>query len=261
MMSAPMHPGRGAIAGVVAVAAVLAASAPAAPAQGWTRPDLRPVTQPAPAGGLFVLEVAQGGGLAVVGLDAGTGATVWSNAASTSANAPGVAPELVVADGKVIYLGADGTSAALVAVDAQSGNPVWTTGPGTFTGMPAVCYDDPSAVCLSGVLASDAGEGALRFDRSSGRRLPAPHVTGPGPRELGNGLYDIGDRHPEKLTATRGPKVAWSRPLARVFPQRGATTDYGWVFDRIDRLGLFLGSVGGTPRSGHGRVTSTARGP
>ncbi len=150
---------------------------------------------------------------------------------------------------------ADGSSAAVVAADAQTGKPLWTTGPGTFTGMPTVCSDDTSAVCLSGVLASDTGdEAALRFDIATGRRLPAAQVTGPGPRELAVGLYDTGVRHPEKLMATRGAKVAWSRPLARIFPMRGATTDYGWDFDRIDRIGLFVGSVGTTPTNRHGRV-------
>jgi outer membrane protein assembly factor BamB len=245
---------RRALTGVVALG-LLAVCAQAASANGWARTDLRPVTQPAPAGGLFVLAVAHGGGLSVVGLDARTGATVWSRSASTSDVTPGVAPNLVVAGGKVVYLAPDGSAAALVAADAQTGTPLWTTGPGTFTGMPALCYDDASAVCLTGTLVSDAVAGALRFDVASGRRLPAPHVTGPEPRELGNGLYDIGARDPEKLTATRGPKVAWSRPLARVFPLRGATSDYGWVFDRIDRLDLFVGSVGNTPRSHHSRIT------
>ena len=208
---------------IVALAAALIASAPAAPAQAWQRADLRPITQPAPAGGLFVLAVAQGGGTAVVGLDAATGATVWSRPASTSDVTPGVAPNLVVAGGKVIYLAPDGSAAALVAADAQTGTPVWTTGPGAFRAPPSVCSDARSAVCVAGVLTSDAGDVAtLRFDIATERRLAAPHVTGDAPRELGDGIYDPGVRDPERLTATRGAKVAagvarrspTARPLA-----------------------------------------------
>ena len=243
------------ISAVLALIGALATFAQAAFAQGWARTDLRPVTQPAPVGGLFVLEAAQSGALSVVALDAETGATVWSARASTSAIVPGVAPELAVADGKVIYLAADGTSAAVVAADGQTGQPLWSTGPGTFTGTPATCDDDPSAICVAGVLASDSGDvSAMRFDIATGRRLPAAHVRGPSPRELGVGLYDPGDREPEQLSATRGPEVAWTRPLARIFPLRGATTDYGWIFSRIDRLGLFVGSVGNAPSSRRGRT-------
>jgi hypothetical protein len=253
MMSDLMLPGRY-IAAVATVAAVLAAGAPAAPAAGWQRLDLRPVTQPAPAGGLFVLAVAHGGGIEIVGLDAATGTTVWTRPASTSDVTPGVSPVLVMAGGKVIYLAPDGSAAALVAADAQTGAPVWTTGPGAFRAPPSVCSDAPSAVCVAGVLASDAGDVAtLRFDIATGRRLAAPHVTGDGPRELADGLYDPGVRDPEWLTATRGAKVAWSRPLARIFPMPGASSDYGWTFGRFGRLGLFVGSVGVTPEIRHGR--------
>jgi hypothetical protein len=253
MMSGLMLPVR-AMGAVAGVAAVVAASAPAAPAAGWQRSDLRPVTQPAPAGSLFVLEVAQSGGLAVVGLDAATGATVWSRRASTSEVTAGVAPVLVVAGGKVIYLAPDGSAAALVAVDAQTGAPVWTTGPGEFRAPPSVRTDAPSAVCVAGVLASDAGDVAtLRFDIATGRRLAAPHVTGDAPRELGDGLYDPGVRDPERLTATRRAKVAWSRPLTAIFRLPGATSDSGWNFGRFEQLGLFVGSVGVTPEVRHGR--------
>jgi outer membrane protein assembly factor BamB len=190
----------------------------------------------------------------VVGLDAASGATVWSGPASTSASTPGVAPQLVIAGGKVIYLAPDGSAAALVAADAGTGALLWTTGPGTFRSPPSVCGDARSAVCVAGVLASDPGDTAtLRFDIATGRRLAAPTVTGDAPRELGDGLYDAGTREPERLTATRGAKVAWTRPLAKIFPLPGATSDYGWNFGRFERLGLFVGSVGATPKVRRGR--------
>jgi hypothetical protein len=242
------------IAAWLAVFAVYGAPACAA---GWTRADLRPVTQPAPVGARLVLYVAEGGGLTVTGLDAATGATVWSTEASTSEIVPGSAPVPVIAGANVIYLARriDG-SAALAAVDAQSGTPVWQTQGGFFADPPLLCEDDDSAVCLSGLL----GQGVnpprpLRFDAATGRRLPAPRIAGPGPRELGIGLFDPGARNPERLVATRAGKVAWSRTLARIFPLPGASSDYGWNFDRVDRLGLFVGSVGTKPRERHGRIT------
>ena len=234
----------------------IAAAAPASGA-GWTRSDLRPVTQPAPAGSVLVVYVAEGGGLTITGLDAATGATVWSADASTSHIPPGVAPLPVIAGANVVYLARrlDG-SVALTAVVAQTGAPVWQSQGGTFDDPPTLCADDDSGVCVSGLLgAGFNAPGPLRFDAATGRRLPAPRISGPGPRELGTGLFDPGARNPERLVATRGGKVAWSRPLRRIFPVTGATSDYGWNFDRLDRLGLFIGSVGTTPRDRHGRLT------
>jgi PQQ-like domain len=238
---------------VAAWLAVFAVSGAPACAAGWTRGDLRPVTQPAPVGGLFVLFVVGDQQLSVVGLDAATGATVWSAAASTSDAAGGVAPALEVAGANVIFLAARSTdTAALTAVDGQTGTTVWQTQVGTFNDQPAACADDPSAVCVTGALG--AGTPApLRFDAATGRRRHAPHIAGPGPREIGPGLFDAGARQPERLAAIRGGKVAWDRALSRIFPLAGATSDYGWNFGRLDRLGLFVGSVGFTPAKRHGR--------
>jgi hypothetical protein len=242
------------IAAWLAVFAVYGAPACAA---GWTRPDLRPVTQPAPVGARLVVYIAEGGSLDVIGLDAATGATAWSTEASTSDVVPGTAPVPVIAGANVIYLARriDG-STALAAVDAQSGAPVWQTQGGFFTDPPLLCHDDESAVCLSGLLGQGFNPaGQLRFDAATGRRLRAPQIAGPGPRELGTGLFDPGSRNPERLLATRAGKVAWSRTLARIFPLAGASSDYGWNFDRLDRLGLFVGTVGTKPRERRGRIT------
>jgi hypothetical protein len=243
------------IAAWLAVFAVCAAPASAA---GWTRGDLHPVTQPAPVGAVFVLYVAEGGGLSATGLDAATGATVWSAEASTSQIAPGVTPSAVIAGANLVFLGrrVDG-STALTAVDAQAGTPVWQTQGGVFDDQPALCGDDDSAVCVSGLLGEQATQARpLRFDVATGRRVPAPRIAGPGPREIGTGLFDPGSRAPERLVATRAGKVAWSRPLSRILPLPGATSDYGWNFGRFDRLGLFVGSVGAKPRirRGHGSI-------
>ena len=236
------------------------AASPAAGA-GWTRTDLHPVTQPAAVGTAFVLYIGEGGGLSITGLDAATGATVWSAEASTSDIAPGVTPSPVIAGANVIFLGRriDG-STALTAVDAQAGTPVWQTQGGAFDDQPALCSDDDSMVCVSGLLGEQATEARpMRFDAATGRRVSAPRIAGPGPREVGTGLFDPGSRAPERLVATRAGKVAWNRRLSRIFPLSGATTDYGWNFGRFDRLGLFVGSVGAKPRvrRGYGSIDLT----
>lgn len=215
------------------------------------------MSQPGPVAGLFALYVAAGGGLRVVGLDAATGATVWSHRASTSDVPPGEPPRLVIAGGSVVLVAPDLHGLAqLVAVDGRTGSQLWSAGPGVFADTASVCVDDPTAVCVSGALASGIVEaGALRFDLATGRRRATVHVPGPGPRQLGPGLYDAGARHPERLVATRGAKVRWSRPLARIFPLLGASSDYGWNFERLDRAGLFVGSVGTKPTTRGGRDT------
>jgi outer membrane protein assembly factor BamB len=232
-------------------------AAPAAGA-GWARRDLRPVTQPAPVGSVFVMDIAHGAGLEVTALNAATGATVWSAPATTSDIAPGVAPAPVIAGANVIFLGRDDDGdAVLTAADAQTGQLVWQAQPGFFADQPAICSDDAMAVCISGGLSFLDDARPLRFDAATGRPKPAPRVGGPGPRELGDGLFDTGARNPERLVAIRAGKVAWSRPLARIFPLSGATSDYGWNFARFERRGLFVGSVGAKPRKSHGRLTFT----
>jgi putative pyrroloquinoline-quinone binding quinoprotein len=239
------------IATAVALATVLVAGADPAAADAWARMDLRPVTQPAPVGGVFALYVAHDGGLSVVGLDPATGATRWTHPASTSDVPPGEPPRLVIGGGSVIFVAPDTHGLAqLVAVDARTGHELWSAGPGVFADTASVCVDDQTAVCISGVLASDTVEaGGLRFDLTTGRQRVTARVPGPGPREIGPGLYDVGARHPERLAATRGARVRWSRPLTRIFPLAGASTDFGWNFERLNRVRLFVGSVGTKPTS------------
>jgi PQQ-like domain len=225
------------------------AGAPAPSAAGWTRHDLKPVTQPAPAGGALVLYVARDGGLRIVALEAGTGKTVWSDAASTSGVAPGEPPGLALVGRNVIYLRKVARSVAqIVEADAKSGKERWHSDAGLFTGSPEFCPEDASAICASGSLLSQRKESLeLRFDAATGRQLPGPEIASSGGREVGAGLFDPGRRHPEVLVATRKASVAWSRPLAKIFTLRGVSTDWGWNFDRIPRVGLFVGTAGWAP--------------
>src|SRR5437016_3628478 len=85
---------------------------------------------------------------------------------------------------------------------------------------------------------------------SSSMRRPAEAFSSSGStagREIGPGLYDPGQRKPELLEASRGSSIGWRERLATVFPPAGASTDYGWNFDRYNRLGLFIGGPGWAP--------------
>ena len=67
------------------------------------------------------------------------------------------------------------------------------------------------------------------------------------------GLFDAEQRNPELLVAVEGSRTAWKRPLAAIFDLPGASTDWGWNFDRLDRVGLFVGSPGWKPAR-HGKI-------
>jgi PQQ-like domain len=244
---------------LLAAGVVLSAGAGGAAtgAAGWRRLDLDPVSQPAAVAGRFVVYVARRDGLGVVALDARTGSTVWSAKASPSGDAPGEAPVLAVVGRRVVFFAPAGTPgfARLVARDARTGRVLWRSGRGAFTAWPSVCPDDAAAICVS--LTAREGTVALRFDAERGRPRAGPLLSSKfGGRELAPGLFDPGGRKPERLLATRGTRRAWARPLAAVFPLAGASTDWGWNFDRVTRAALYVGSPGWPPirRSG-GRVT------
>jgi outer membrane protein assembly factor BamB len=240
----------------------IALVAPAAPAgrtgsTSWRRADLDPVSQPAAVAGRLVVYVARRGGLDVAALDERTGSTIWSSKASPAENAPGQPPLLAVVGSRVVFFAPTGSPelARLVARDAGTGRVLWRSAPREFSAWPSVCPDEPTAICVS-VFAPE-GTVALRFDAAHGRPRAGPVLSSTaGGREVGPGLFDGGGRKPERLVATQGTRLAWRRPLAAIFPLTGASTDWGWNFDRIRRVGLFVGNPGWPPirRSRH-RVT------
>ena len=254
---------RGTLAASLAVVAVAAAVAGGAASSGkaraldgWRRPDVKAVTQPAAVGNRLLVYAARRGLLEVVALDARTGSTVWSAPATPSGIAPGEPPVLSVVGGDVFYLGRQGGSLAeLVARDAATGHVRWKSAVGAFATWPGVCPDATTAICLTGLLSTSGQRGAqLRFDASTGKQLPGALISQRfGGRELAPGLFDPGDRNPEVLIATSGGRVSWRRPLRAIFTLPGASTDWGWNFDRAGRLGLFVGSPGWKPL----RLTST----
>jgi hypothetical protein len=125
----------------------------------------------------------------------------------------------------------------------------WRSSLGSFATWPSVCPDNATAICLTGILSTSARRGTeLRFDAQTGKQLPGALISkGFGGRELAPGLFDPGQRHPELLLATSGAQVTWRRPLAAVFTLPGASTDWGWNFDRVGAHGLFVGSPGARP--------------
>jgi hypothetical protein len=242
---------------ILAAAAVYAigggdGGAPAA-ASAWSRRDLRPLTQPAPLAGRLVLLVAGGGGPQIIALDGRTGATVWSAGVSPSVIAPGEPPALASVGGLVVYLRrAGGQEAQLVGAEPSTGKILWQSQTGYFTSWPVPCSDDPAVVCTTGYLPSEGvGASYLRFASGDGTLLPAAAIApnSTSARMLGAGLFDPGARQPEELLAVKGASVAWSRTLASIFTFAGASSDWGWNFDRIARVGLYVGSVGGAPLS------------
>lgn len=46
------------------------------------------------------------------------------------------------------------------------------------------------------------------------------------------------------VVATTGARVLWEQPLSRLFAGRALSTDWGWNFERVERAGLYVGSVG-----------------
>src|SRR5437870_37942 len=88
--------------------------------RGWTRSDLKPVTQPAPIGDRFVLYSADGGQLSVTALDARTGKTVWTDTATTSGIAAGEGPTLTIAGRNVIYVHDGGQGLAQITAAAAA---------------------------------------------------------------------------------------------------------------------------------------------
>jgi len=227
------------------------ANAPSGQTSGWSRTDLKPVSQPVALGGTFVLYVAAHGGLDLIGLDPHSGRTLWQDVASPSVITPGVAPELLVLGDHVIYPKlVSGQEARMVAADARTGHQVWQTAPAAFTSWPEACPGDAQNICTTGVLASNPQQAQLlRFSGSTGTSLTSPVISasGAGARELTPGLFDPGQRNPELLLAASGPSVAWTKPLASIVSLPGASTDNGWNLDRIARVGLFVGSISGAP--------------
>lgn len=240
--------------GAVAAGVLLVASgATARPtASGWTRAGLGAVSQPAAVSDRLVLYAQRGGALRVLALRARDGSTAWVAVAAPSEVTAGVPAMLAVRGGVVFFfqpLAGQVEAARLVGRDVASGRTVWSSLPGVFTSWPEICPDMPTAVCVTGLLPS-GGSGERRFDAATGRQLGSVKMGpgGAGSRELAPGLFDPGTRNPDQLVATSAGRIVWRRPLSEIFTLPRASSDGGWNLDRLSGPGLFVGSVGTTPR-------------
>src|SRR5262249_38380855 len=237
-----------AAAGVAAaIVGGVAGSGDARGLSGWHRTDVKAVTQPAAVGGRLVVYAVRRGFLEVVALDARTGSTVWSAPATPSEIAPREPPSLAVIRGDVFSLGRHGGALAeVIARDVATGKIHWKSAVGAFATWPGACPDATTAVCLTGLLSTSAQRGAqLRFDAKTGKQLPGAVIsTRFGGPALAPALFDPADTTPELIIATSGEHESWRRPLRAIFTLPGASTDWGWNFDRANRPGLFVGSPG-----------------
>jgi hypothetical protein len=234
---------------IVAAPAIATSSASHSSRPGWSRPDLHPVTQPAPAGNRVIVLVAARGRLRLLGLDSRTGRTRWSQPASTGDNAPGQPPLFALVRDRIVYLRAVAKSISrLAAADPLTGRTVWSSKPGQFTAWPDLCPQSATTICVTRAFGQNQLGSVLRFDARTGHLLGTLSVSRNSyARAVGTGLYDPGDRAPEMLVASDEARVLWARPLRAIFNLPGASTDWGWNFSRLDRLALFIGSPGSAP--------------
>jgi hypothetical protein len=236
---------------LVASAAGSARGVRSGSSRGWTRTGLGAVSQPVSVDGRFVLYAHRAGSLQVVALNSGDGATKWLATASASGVTAGVSPALAVRRSAVFFLepapGSVGL-ARLVGRDVSAGRILWRSSPRGFTSWPAICPDQPTAICVTGPLQTHASA-ELRFDAASGRQLAQTTIgTAAGGRELAPGLFDAGSRNPDVLLATNRGHVAWRRPLSAIFTLPNSSSDGGWNLDRLSRSARFVGSVAQHPR-------------
>jgi outer membrane protein assembly factor BamB len=141
-------------------------------------------------------------------------------------------------------------SSQVVGVDAATGRQLWRSPTGMFTDWPQSCPDNPRDICTTGSLRGAQQFVVRRIQASDGAPLEVVVIPqSSGGRTLTDSLFDPGTRKPEKLVAVNDGAVAWTRPLASVFPPPGMSTDWGWDFDRVPAVGLFVGSVGPKPVS------------
>jgi outer membrane protein assembly factor BamB len=228
-------------------------------ATGWTRKDLKPISQPVSIAGVDVLYVGEPDGAHLTGLDPATGRTEWDEAASPSSITPGVAPTVAAVGRHVGYLKATGgeQEATVTALDAGTGKEVWHGDQGYFSDWPAPCFDDPASICTTGIVDSDKAN-SLRYDGDTGERTAITELPGGGNgRAIAAGLYDTDDRDPEVLAATTVDGVSWTKPLAEIVAIHGASTDNGWNVDRLPDVGMFVGSINaGTSELGGGKFRS-----
>jgi hypothetical protein len=163
---------------------------------------------------------------------------------------------------EVVYLraaaGAPRGVAEVAAVAARSGRLLWQSGRGYFSAWPIFCPDEPAVICTTGraVVGSSQQGVEFRFDLRTGRQLGMLVLSADKhARLVGAGLFDLAVRNPDVLAAANGATIAWQQRLQTIFPLPNGSTDWGWNFDRVERIGLFVGSPGRPPIVATSQIT------
>jgi outer membrane protein assembly factor BamB len=185
------------------------------------------------------------------GLNPASGKKIWTRPATASDIPSGQAPSLAVSGNEVIYLDpvrSNTQSARVAALDARTGSILWYAGLNIFHSWPNFCPGQSALVCVAGSTQLPKQTAEIRVNvRTGAQATPFVFSTLTVGRAVGDGLYDPGNRGPEYLLAIERGAQSWNEPLATIFTLPGASTSDGWTFDRVDRLGLFVGGPGWGP--------------
>lgn len=228
----------------------------AAPTDGratWIDSDGHWVSPPQVAGGRFVAYLERDGRLSVAAVDPSSGERVWEMPASASGLTPGVALSLAH-DEQNVYFGlpvdAGGTdrTVLVVAVDAASGTELWRTSQALdLTDNLSRCHDGDETVLCTTVVDARAGS-SLRIAKATGAMTTSPLsdlTQARGGRQVGDKLYDLGGRDPERLAAVDDTgRTLWTKTASELFRGRPVSSDYGWAWHRYgDVLVGWLGRI------------------
>ena len=212
----------------------------------WTR-ALRPIGQPALAGGVAVTLVKAGKrSLDVVGVDVGTGKLLWRHPAYPGDAPTGMSirPAVGTAHNGKQYVvvqsrprpGLD-SWAPLQALDPTTGKVVHTTPSSEHLTSPLGSCSNGKDICAEsplGDLRFDLDRWSVSFDMTSTPR---------GARFLAEGLYSTADRPGERLGAVDGSRRLWERGVGSLLPP-GFGSDAGWNVSRGS--GVYVGNLGYT---------------
>jgi hypothetical protein len=213
---------------------------------GWDLTTVHPVTAPVSVAGRIVVYTADAGQLTLRGLDPASGATLWSQPASTAQNTPGQPFEVAHLGTTVFYyvVAGDPTDhlAEIAAVDASTGKQLWVTSQSaSYADMPALCSDN-AALCDSVYTGPDASQ-EVRTDVTTGDQTVISSSTG---RSLGTGVWDAGVRKPEyieHINDTTGALV-WKDSVVPLFGT-SVSSDSGWNWDSYGDV--YVGWLGRVP--------------
>jgi hypothetical protein len=213
---------------------------------GWDLTTDHPVTAPVSVAGRIVVYTADAGQLTLRGLDPSSGATLWSQPASTAQNTPGQPFEVAHLGTTVFYYVTAGDPTAhlaeIAAVDASTGKQMWVTSqPVSYADMPALCSDN-AALCDSAYSGPNTSQ-EVRTDLTTGDQTVVSSSTS---RLLGIGVWDAGVRKPEYIEHINDVTgaVVWKDSVVSLFGT-SVSSDDGWNWDSYGDV--YVGWLGKIP--------------